>query len=457
MKSFKSLFFCIILLGQWLVLQAQPAIIKGYATELKNKPLYLHNLDEIEPLQQITVDSVGNFQIVISISAPMETTLRISSLRNSFKLLLEPGKEIELMYVDSLLNFQAAPKNVAERLNNGLHYINYFYANYGNDWQNWSLQVCHRILDSLERTRQGQIELAKDSLSDFEYCILRYRNTTTAYSFLVYFGKFVRQLPMNDPFFYFLEKINLQDTLYKRTALLAIQKLEVNYLRKHKTIPSALDFIKFIADQNIERDLAHFYAATYIQSQLQSPGLWENLHPPLDVPMLDSIQAFFDATNNPYTYFYKMEAAEFYKTNRGKPAPDFTGVGLDGQLFNLSELQGKVVFVYVWSMDCVPCEQQKQKIGKVLEYFEQTSRFMGLVLNVDADQSKWASSIADEVLPTKSVHINIVDGLNKLFGKQYAIKELPRFIIIDAVGNFYHAAAPEDDLYRLINDAILKP
>jgi len=457
MKMFKLLGSCIVLLGQWTLLLGQSAIIQGTAPALKNDTLEFFYFNEREPFTQVVVDSNGSFQINIPVVYPREAFIRLRMPPFQYHVLLEAGKKIELIFEDSSLTFQAAAKNISERLHNDLHHsTNRFFATYGNDWQNWSPQVGTRVLDSLERTRAAQIEQAKDSLSVFEYRILQHRNSVLIQSAKLYFGRYIRQLPAPDAFYNFLDQIDLRDSLYKRSPRLALQKLEIAYLRKYKTITHALDFIKFIDNQTIVKDAAHFFEATYLLLCFQPPIFSEHFYPPLTLPVVDAVQAFFAANGNPYTYLYQDLAADFYKTQRGTPAPDFTGVAPGGEWFNLSEQAGRVVLVYVWATDCTACEAQKARVLQALEYFEQSARFTGVLLNIDTEPTRWLQTVTDDLLPSKSLHLYMANDLQQSFKQQYAIKQLPRFIIIDANTHFYHADVPPDDLNRLINDAILQ-
>ncbi|MCV4783904.1 peroxiredoxin family protein, partial [Escherichia coli] len=45
----------------------------------------------------------------------------------------------------------------------------------------------------------------------------------------------------------------------------------------------------------------------------------------------------------------------------GQPAPDFQAQALDGKVYSLSELQGKVVVLTFWSTKCEICHSEIPK------------------------------------------------------------------------------------------------
>jgi peroxiredoxin len=49
----------------------------------------------------------------------------------------------------------------------------------------------------------------------------------------------------------------------------------------------------------------------------------------------------------------------------GKPAPDFEATTLDGKLFKLSELRGKIVLLDFWATWCAPCVAELPNIKKL--------------------------------------------------------------------------------------------
>ena len=49
------------------------------------------------------------------------------------------------------------------------------------------------------------------------------------------------------------------------------------------------------------------------------------------------------------------------------PAPDFTVQRMDGMLFKLSDLRGKVVFVNFWATWCAPCREEFPDIEKMAD------------------------------------------------------------------------------------------
>lgn len=54
----------------------------------------------------------------------------------------------------------------------------------------------------------------------------------------------------------------------------------------------------------------------------------------------------------------------------GNPAPDFNAEGLDGKVYNLSQLQGKVVVLTFWSTKCAICHSELPKLNEVARRYK---------------------------------------------------------------------------------------
>jgi peroxiredoxin len=66
----------------------------------------------------------------------------------------------------------------------------------------------------------------------------------------------------------------------------------------------------------------------------------------------------------------------------GNPAPDFAVQSLDGQLYSLSHLQGKVVVLTFWSTRCEICHSEIPKLNRVADrYRGQDVVFLGVTMD----------------------------------------------------------------------------
>lgn len=57
----------------------------------------------------------------------------------------------------------------------------------------------------------------------------------------------------------------------------------------------------------------------------------------------------------------------------GSQAPDFNAEGLDGKIFNLSQLQGKVVVLTFWSTKCGICHSEIPKLNEVAKRYKDSN------------------------------------------------------------------------------------
>ena len=65
----------------------------------------------------------------------------------------------------------------------------------------------------------------------------------------------------------------------------------------------------------------------------------------------------------------------------GNTAPDFAGESLDGKVYNLSQLQGKVVVLTFWSTRCPICHSELPKLNEVAKrYRDKEVVFLALTM-----------------------------------------------------------------------------
>ncbi len=74
--------------------------------------------------------------------------------------------------------------------------------------------------------------------------------------------------------------------------------------------------------------------------------------------------------------------AAFGQQSKAKPlAETFSATSLDGTLFNLAELRGKVVLISFWSTKCPICHSEIPKLNQLVQtYKNQNVVFLGLTM-----------------------------------------------------------------------------
>lgn len=54
----------------------------------------------------------------------------------------------------------------------------------------------------------------------------------------------------------------------------------------------------------------------------------------------------------------------------GQEVPPFTLTSFDGQVYDTSQLQGKVIVVNFWASWCTPCEQEAEELEEAWQYYK---------------------------------------------------------------------------------------
>lgn len=127
----------------------------------------------------------------------------------------------------------------------------------------------------------------------------------------------------------------------------------------------------------------------------------------------------------------------------GKPAPDFTGVTLDGKKIALSDLKGKVVYMDVWATWCGPCKTEFPHSKTVKKSFEGNENVVFLYLSIDQNIDAWKKMVAADSNVPKGVHINQQQKKQPdAIWESYHIWGVPRYVLINQKGQIVQTHAP---------------
>ena len=139
------------------------------------------------------------------------------------------------------------------------------------------------------------------------------------------------------------------------------------------------------------------------------------------------------------------KVASFYKVltklTPGKASPKFIYENYIGGMTGLEDLAGKIVYIDVWATWCGPCLREIPAL-KSLEndYHNKNIAFVSLSIDEKKDYQKWRTMIADKELT--GIQLMADNNWNSSFVTSYGIKGIPRFILIDTVGNIINSDAP---------------
>ena len=132
---------------------------------------------------------------------------------------------------------------------------------------------------------------------------------------------------------------------------------------------------------------------------------------------------------------------------KGKTAPAFETISIDGKKVSLDDLKGKFIAIDVWATWCGPCKRQSPFFEKMaLKYKKENIVFAAI--STDENKGKWFIEAKGKSKSVLQLHFNDPD----LFGKQYDVPTIPRFILIDPDGKFVNARMPypESDTFEIL-------
>ncbi len=201
-------------------------------------------------------------------------------------------------------------------------------------------------------------------------------------------------------------------------------------LMKGEKIQTSLRAFEIVEKEHTAPNLKSFLLYTFFNQHLRSKGIngSEALH-----------ERFKKEVTNPEYLAEIDEAFSAWKhLKKGLPAPSFAYPNASGKMVGLPDLKGKVVYIDVWATWCGPCKVEIPHLEKLQEQFhDQPVAFVSI--SIDQNAEAWAKMIKEKNMTGTQLLADKAG--NSQICKDYKIRGIPRFILIDQAGNIVNAQA----------------
>lgn len=135
-------------------------------------------------------------------------------------------------------------------------------------------------------------------------------------------------------------------------------------------------------------------------------------------------------------------------------APDFSLADINGKRFDLSDFNGKYVYMDIWATWCGPCKVQIPFMKELEKQFHnEPIHFVSVSLDKLEDKPIWEKMVRENQMSG----VQLFAGREDNFGFDYKIEYIPTFIILDKEGNIMidRAPAPMDYQTGKINQQLV--
>ena len=149
------------------------------------------------------------------------------------------------------------------------------------------------------------------------------------------------------------------------------------------------------------------------------------------------------------------ENSSILKLN-GTPSPTFAYENHKGGITKLEDLRGKYVYIDVWATWCAPCRAEIPFLKKLEEKLhDKNIAFVSISIDQEKDKEKWKKMVEQKELG--GIQLFAEAAWDSKLLKEYSIKGIPRFILIDPDGIIINANADRpssDSLEKTLNNLL---
>ncbi|MDO5979511.1 TlpA family protein disulfide reductase [Flavivirga spongiicola] len=206
-------------------------------------------------------------------------------------------------------------------------------------------------------------------------------------------------------------------------------------------------------EKNIDREIAYLETIEKVKSEAIKADLL-NARVRGGLVRTDDIEAYYKkylTLETDSTKIYKITASykSLLKTSKGRPSPKFFNyINNAGGTTSLDDFRGKYVYIDIWGTGCKPCIDEIPHLEKLeKEYHGKNIEFVSIALDSHEYIDKWKKMIKDKKLG--GVQLIADNDFKSKFIRDYGIRGIPVFILLDPEGKIISANAPRPSYPRL--------
>ncbi len=207
-----------------------------------------------------------------------------------------------------------------------------------------------------------------------------------------------------------------------------------------------IDFEKFptVTDyfKNTMQSAKKTYGETLVGEYCYQKELLNQLNFGGGIDEVADVSNDFMATskNNYLIASLEEQRVPWLKLRKELPAPNFTAFTRDGEEVSLSDLKGKRIYVDVWATWCGPCIREIPALKELEEDLHEQVEFVSVSIDKEDDKEKWLSFLTEKEL--KGTQLMTEGAWESDLVKDYNVKGIPRFFLIDEGGSIINSNAP---------------
>ncbi len=156
----------------------------------------------------------------------------------------------------------------------------------------------------------------------------------------------------------------------------------------------------------------------------------------------DFIQVDIENTTGLFGYLAnRYDDVAKIKKMIGQPTPTFSNYeNHDGSTTSLSDLKGKYIYIDVWATWCSPCIAEIPALKKLEKELGGKMHFVSISIDKVDKHEAWKKMVEEKEL--KGIQLYADNNWESQFVRDFGINGIPRFILIDPLGNVVKPDAP---------------
>ncbi len=217
-------------------------------------------------------------------------------------------------------------------------------------------------------------------------------------------------------------------------------------------------FFKTVESQNLSLkekvDLQYEKIKSFIKNNPKNPysSRFISWGKYFDSAKIDSLDALLDVSLQNQI----KESVKYQKIRStlvpGMTFPNIVPADTLNQLFNISSLKGKIVFIDIWASWCNPCREEMPQLIKLYEQYKDRG-FIVIAISLDDDKAKWLSAITKDQQPWQQF-CEFKIWQNSTMLNKWGITGIPYNFLIDKEGRLTDKEIDFDFLEKKIQQLL---